>query len=599
MSQLPARSEVPVQATWNAESVFGSIQEWESEYEAVLAEIPKIHSFRGLVSQSTNKLAEVLSICDVIRARIGKLGVYSYTSYGVDTNNQAAARIDSKTATVHSRFSAACSFIAPEILAAGEQILSEISEIPGLEVYRHYLENLFRSRPHVRSSEVEEVLGMVGEPFAGPETTYTMLTSAEIVFEQVKDSKGTAHRVFQGTIGAQMHSDDAVLRRNAWESFADQFLAFKGTIASNYLTAVKQDVFKARARGFESSLDAALFGNNIPVSVFTTLIDVFEKHLPVWHRYWKVRRKALGLSVHGPYDIWAPIARQQPVIPLQKGIDWICQGMAPLGKEYVDALRTGCLTDRWLDCVPNMGKRAGAWSGGSLGTHPFIVMGYNDDLASMSTLAHELGHSMHSYLTWKTQPPIYADYSIFAAEVASNFDQALVRSHLLELHKSDSAFQIALIEEAMSNFHRYLFIMPTLARFELQVHTRVAQGKSMAADDLNDIMYELFAQGYGGEVAGDKARIGITWAQFPHLYMPFYVFQYATGISAAHALADQVSRDSGAATRYLDFLKAGSSRYPTDALKAAGCDLTVAEPIERAFATLAAYVDRLEQLTAG
>jgi len=280
-----------------------------------------------------------------------------------------------------------------------------------------------------------------------------------------------------------------------------------------------------------------------------------------------------------------------------QAVDWIAAGMQPLGDEYVNILRRGALEQRWVDIYPNKGKRAGAYSYGGPGTHPFIFMSYNDDLFSLSTLAHELGHSLHSYYSWQTQPPIYARYTLFAAEVASNFNQALVRAHLLTT-QMDRDFQIGVIEEAMSNFHRYFFIMPTLARFELEIHERVERGQALNAESLIQLMADLFAEGYGGEVELDVQRIGITWAEFStHLYSNFYVFQYATGIAGAHALAEKIlANEPGAVDRYLTFLKAGGSAYPLDALKQAGVDLTTPEPVEQTFAVLAGLVDRLAQL---
>jgi oligoendopeptidase F len=273
--------------------------------------------------------------------------------------------------------------------------------------------------------------------------------------------------------------------------------------------------------------------------------------------------------------------------------------MRPLGEEYVSTLRRGVLEDRWVDIYPNQGKRAGAFSSGTFGTHPFIMLNYNDDIYSMSTLAHELGHSMHSYYTWRTQPQVYANYTLFVAEVASNFNQAMVRAHLLNTN-SDPDFQIAVIEEAMSNFHRYFFIMPTLARFELEIHQRVERGEALTAESLNALMTELFREGYGDEVVIDADRIGITWAQFPtHLYSNFYAYQYATGISGAHTLAAGVLEEGpAAAERYLSFLKAGGSLFPLDALKLAGVDLSTPEPVEKTFAILAQMVGRLEQALA-
>jgi len=273
-------------------------------------------------------------------------------------------------------------------------------------------------------------------------------------------------------------------------------------------------------------------------------------------------------------------------------------GLKPLGDKYVNTLRQGCLQDRWVDIYPNQGKRQGAFSFGWRGTYPFIMMSYHDDLESMSTLAHELGHSMHSYLARKNQPFVYGDYSLFVAEVASNFNQAMVRANLFKTN-SEPDFQIAVIEEAMNNIHRYFFIMPTLARFELEIHERVERGEGVTADDMIELMADLFSEGYGSEMHIDRQRVGITWAQFGHLYSNFYVFQYATGISAAHALAGRILEGTpDAATNYIKFLSAGSSLYPVDALKLAGVDMSTPEAVERTFAVLAGYVDRLGTLTA-
>jgi oligoendopeptidase F len=286
-----------------------------------------------------------------------------------------------------------------------------------------------------------------------------------------------------------------------------------------------------------------------------------------------------------------------PEVSFDKAVEWICAGMEPLGNEYVEIMRRGVTKQRWVDVYPNQGKRAGAYSHGVPGTHPFILMSFNNDIFGLSTLAHELGHSMHSYFAWREQPLVYSEYSLFVAEVASNFNQALVRAHLLK-ESTDPAFQIAVIEEAMSNFHRYFFIMPTLARFELAIHERAERGEPLTANGMIELMNTLFAEGYGVEVAVDPERSGITWAQFPsHLYSPFYVYQYATGISAAHALARRVlGGTSTAAEEYLQFLKAGGSLYPLDALKLAGVDMMSAEPVEQTFEVLGDMVDRLEQL---
>ena len=297
-----------------------------------------------------------------------------------------------------------------------------------------------------------------------------------------------------------------------------------------------------------------------------------------------------------PYDIWAPLVEDQPTVSYKQAVEWVSEALSPMGDEYVSVLKKGCLEDRWVDIYPNQGKSGGAFSYGSPGTHPFILMSYSDDISSLSSLVHELGHSMHSYLTWQNQPMIYSNYSMFVAEVASNFHQAMVRDYLLE-ENIDPGLKISLIEEAMDNFHRYFFIMPTLARFELEVHERIERGEGLTADDMIGLMVDLFREGYGDEMHVDSERVGITWAQFPHLYVDYYVFQYATGISGAHALANRIlSGEEDAADDYLSFLKSGSSRYPVNALKVAGVDLSTPNPVEETFEYLSDLVNRLDEL---
>jgi oligoendopeptidase F len=343
-------------------------------------------------------------------------------------------------------------------------------------------------------------------------------------------------------------------------------------------------------------LEASLGSNNIPPVVFHALIETFKENLPTWHRYWRVRRKALDVDAFHVYDIKAPLSEDSPVIPFEQAVAWICEGMAPLGEEYVNILRKGTLEERWVDRARNRGKRQGAFSSGVYDTNPFILISYADDVFSMSTLAHELGHSLHSYYTRKAQPFVYSHYSLFVAEVASNFNQAMVRDYLFRT-KTEPLFQLALIEEAMSNFHRYFFIMPILARWELEMHERAEAGKPITAEVMSEVCANYFTEGYGEDIVFNRENIGITWAQLQHMYMNFYVYQYATGISAAHVLAKNV-REVGqeAVDRYLDFLSAGSSVYPLDALKAAGVDMTSSEPVNKAFTVMAQYVDRLEAL---
>ncbi len=597
-STLPTRDEVPVAYTWDASSVFPSDDAWEAEIESLNARLPSLDAFRGQLGASPETLADYFATVEGLRRSIGKISVYATMFYSVNTTDQAAIARRDRVQALHARVAAATAFAEPELLAIGLPTLRQwASAEPRLAIFAHYFNQLEQRQPHIRSVEVEELLSLAAEPFNAAASTHGVLTNADLQFPPAHDSSGESYDIAHGTIGALITHPDRELRRSAWEQYADAHLAMKNTMANCLAAGVKQNVFVARARRYPSALAAALTPNYIPLEVFHNLITTFRKHLPTWHRYWRIRRQALGYPQLHVYDCKAPLIAEPPHIPYQQAIDWVCAGMQPLGDEYVSVMQRGLLDQRWVDVYPNQGKRAGAFSMGVPGTYPFIMMSYNDDIFSLSTLAHELGHSMHTYYTHATQPFIYARYGLFVAEVASNFNQVLVRSHLLKSN-TDRDFQIAVIEEAMSNFHRYFFIMPTLARFELEIHERVERGEALTADDLNDLMADLFAEGYGSEVVMDRERVGITWAQFSsHLYSNFYVYQYATGISGAHTLGQAVlDGRPGAVDRYLDFLKAGSSLYPLDALRYAGVDLMSPEPVEQTFGVLAGLVDRLEGL---
>jgi oligoendopeptidase F len=597
---LPPRSEIPESRTWNAPSVFESRAAWETEYKTLKEIVPGLPAqYQGHLGDGPDVLARFLETFYDLYGRLGKIYVYAGMFAAVDTADQDAAAMSGQAMGLYSQLVTAAAFAEPEVLALGQDTLKAwMQQDARLVIYAHYVDNLFRKQAHVRSAEVEEVLGMAVDPLINVSRTAEMLADAELEFAPAVTSGGESISVEQGNILSHQLSPDRELRRSAEQSYHDGYLAFKNTFASNLVTAVKSDVFYARARHYASSLEASLSANNIPVEVFHNLIDTFRKHLPTWHRYWAIRRKALGVDKLHWYDTLAPLTDAQPEVDFAQAVEWITAGMAPLGEAYTSTLRRGCLQDRWVDYLPNQNKRQGAFSSGWKGTHPFIMMSFNGSLQAASTLAHELGHSMHSYFTWQHQPMVYADYSIFVAEVASNFNQALVRAHLLNEKADDPGFQIAVIEEAMHNFRRYFFIMPTLARFELDIHERAERGEGITADALIGLMADLLSEGYGDEMELDRARDGIMWAEFGHLYANFYVFQYATGISAAHALAEDIlAGKPGAVEHYLGFLKTGGSLYPLDALKRAGVDMTTPEAVERTYGVLAGYVDRLEKLT--
>ncbi len=594
---LPPRGALKREDTWNAESVYATPAAWDAEQQALPAEIEAVARHQGHLGEGPAALVSAFQDFAALYGRIGKLLTYALMAHHVDTTDQAAARRYGQAQGLYGQMMGSLGFFDPELLSIGQDALNEwMRAEPELAGYAHYIHDLFRRQAHVRSADVEQVLGMLADPFSGPRTTANFLTNADLKFRPATASDGAELPMSVAALEKLLGEPDRDARRTAWESYMDAHLGFKNTLASNLATSIKQNVFTARARQYPSSLEAALFVDNLSVDVFHNLIETFHKNLPTWRRYWAIRRRALGVETLQPYDVWAPLTTTRPTLTFQQAVDWICAGLAPLGETYVNTLRHGCLEERWVDRYANQGKTDSQFSAGWQGTHPFILMRFDGDLSSMSTLAHELGHSLHSYFTWITQPMIYSQYSLFAAEVASNFNQAMVRAHLLA-HNPDRDFQISVIEEAMSNFHRYFFIMPTLARFELETHQRVERGQGLTADDMIELMADLFAEAFGPEVSFDRHRMGMTWATFGHLYADYYVYQYATGISGANALARRLlAGELGAAEAYLGFLKAGGSLYPLEALKRAGVDLTTPQPVEDTFAVLAGLVDRLEKL---
>jgi len=599
-SKVPHRNKLDTKFTWNAESVFPSNEAWEQEVQQILEGIPPVKQYQGRLAESPSVLLEALEAVFELISCAQKVFMYAGFSSAVDTTDQHAAGMRAKAQGMYGQVLSAVSFLQPGILEIGREKLDGWMAQPAgekLAAYKHYFDDLFRKQAHVRSAEVEELLGLVSDPLQGPSNSTNMLTNADFKFKPVRDSAGKVLDLTQGTYPHILHHPDRKVRRSAYRNYTDKYIEHKNTLASNLAHSIKANVFHMQARKHESSLAAALFDLNVPTAVFHSLIDTFKKNLPVWHRYFEIRRKVLGLRKFSYYDMWAPIVKRKVKVPFEKGVELICESLAPMGKEYVETVRRGCLQDRWVDVYPNQGKAEGAFSWGSLGTHPFINMSYVDDVTSLSTLAHELGHSMHSYLTWRNQPFIYTDYSLFVAEVASNFHQAMLRGHLLKT-VSDKNFRLALIEEAVGgNFFRYFFQMPTLARFELETHQRVERGEPLTADSMVTLMADLFAEGFGPGFELDRERVGMTWATFGHLFADYYVYAYATGISGANALAGKILRgEPEAVENYLGFLKSGNSDYSLNVLRKAGVDLATPQAVEETFVVMESYIDQMEKL---
>jgi oligoendopeptidase F len=595
-TDLPPRSAVPVEQQWDLASVYPSDSAWEADYAAVAAALPDLGRWQSRLGQSAG-LLEALQARDREQTRVWRLQQYAGMQMIGDQGDPAAAARSQQATALEATLGEAVAYIEPELLALDPARLAALlAEEPRLAVYAHYLDNLRRRAAHVGPAAVERVLAAAGSITLAPYRTYNVLVNAELDLGRVPDGQGGQTALAQGNLDALLAGPDRAVRQAAWESYADAHLGIRNTLAQVLAAGIGSHAFLARGRDYPSALDAALDRTNMPRSVYTHLIAACRDALPLWRRYWEIRRRALGVSVLEGYDIHVPLVRGARRIRYADARELICSALAPLGPDYGAVLRRGLFEERWVDWARNEGKAAGASSSGAPGTHPFLYLSYDDSLLSVSTLAHELGHSVHSYFAWQAQPAVYAWYADFAGETASNMNQALLRAHLLATD-SDPDFQLEVLAEAMNNFHRYLFLMPILAQFELDCYERVERGEGLSADTMSERITDLFREGYGPAVHIDAPRVGVTWAQFPHLYFGHYVHTYALGIAAANALAATVRQEGApAAARYLGFLQASDSVYPLDALRLAGVDLTTPEPVARAFAVLETLIDRLDTL---
>ncbi|WDA58083.1 oligoendopeptidase F [Deinococcus aquaticus] len=593
---LPRRQDVPQEQTWDIEALYATPDAWAAEGDALSRDIATLSVHAGQLGTPDGLLA-YLAAADDVELRLNRFMSYAGMTASVDGRDAVAAARRDRAGNLGAHYGSTAAFYRPELLALDEATVRGWLDRPDFADQRVRLERILRGKPHVRSAEVEELLGAVQAPFASERGIHPALANMDLRF-------GTAggETVTQGNVDRLTSHPDREVRREAWEGYADAHLAARHSQAAMYATNIRQSVFLARARRYPDAITASLAPDRIPTDVVTTLLHTYRASTPIWHRYWRVRREWLGLNELREYDVKAALVPPRHVDYAQ-AVTWIGEGMAPLGEEYVQDMLSGLTTERWVDYAENDGKRQGAYSNGGGRVKPFIFMTWNDTMNSYSTLAHEIGHSMHSLLSMREHPYSVPRYTLFHAEVASNFNQAMVRAHLLKQAREngDTEFEVQIIEEALSNFHRYFFIMPTLAAFELEAYRRIEAGGTLSAPDLTELTADLLAQGYGDGVTMDRERSGILWAQFStHLYANFYAYQYATGISAAHQLLETFAGDPDAAREnYLRFLRSGGRLDPIDALREAGVDMLSPAPVQATFRTLEGYVARLEELLAG
>jgi oligoendopeptidase F len=595
---LPRRDEIPAERTWDETSVYPSGEAWEAALAAANAGVPALGRFRGRLGESAATLLDALRTRDEWRALVWHIRWYPAMGVKTDAGDAVAAERHQRAMALIARVDEALAYLDPELLALGPERFAALrAELPDLGLYAHALDKLRRRAAHVRPPEVEAVIAAAGDLASSSYETYKALVNGELRFGSVAGADGAEVAVGQATIHALTRRPERATRAAAWAAYADGHLALRHTFANLLAANWKRDLFLARARGYPTSLDAALDGAMLPRAVFDNLLAAGRRNLPTWHRYFELKRRALGVEKLRGYDLDAPLARTRRRIPYDEARAIVLASVAPLGEEYAGILRRGLYEERWVDWAANAGKAGGAEQSGAYGLHPFVLLTYDDGLLWVGTLAHELGHAMHVHYCNAAQPPAYENFADYLAETASTFGQEMQRAHLLRANPDDPEFRLEILDDALGTAWRYLLQMPLLTQLEMEGHKRIERGDGLSADWLSERTLALLAEAYGPAVALDPARDGIQWARFPHLYLNFYTYQYALGLAAAMALADGVLREGEpAAARYIAFLKEGDSVYPLDAWRIAGVDMASPAPVERAYAALAAMLDQLEEI---
>jgi len=593
---LKKRDEIPVEFTWNLESIFSTNEEWERDFQTLQQRLPELEAVAGTLSHSGQALLTVLQKRDELSKELERLYVYASMRKDEDTTNSTYQGMADRAVQLYVRLSTIAAYIEPEILALPQDKLDRfIKETPGLELYGQQLHDLNRKRGHIRSAEIESVLAAAGEMAETPGGVFTMIDNADLKLPTIKDEAGEEVELTKGNYQLFIRSTDRRVRKDAFEGLHSTFLKQRNTIASTLAAQVKTDIFYTTQHNYSSSREHALARYNIPVSVYDNLVETVSEHIPLLNRYLKLRKRILQLDELHMYDLYVPIVEEtREEISYQQARDTVVAALAPLGENYLDTLKKG-FTKRWIDVYETPGKRGGAYSGGAYTTQPFILMNYQNNRDSMFTLAHELGHSLHSFYTRNYQPYQYGDYTIFVAEVASTLNEGLLTEHLLKT-TSDTALRLAILNHSLEGFRGTLFRQTMFAEFEQQIHSRAEKGEPLTADSLSALYHGLNEKYYGGETFIDEL-IDIEWARIPHFYSSFYVYQYATGISAASALVQQILHEGKPAVeRYLKFLSSGSSDYSIELLKKAGVDMTSPEPIRQALALFESHLAQMEEL---
>ena len=597
--KLNTREEADARCKWAIEDLYKDDEDWKRDYELLKSRIPELTKFRGRLGESAEVLLSMQKLSDELNQLLEKIYVYANQRLHENTDNSTYQNMASQAQGLLVELSESLSFVEPELMELPDGIIETfLDENEELLVYRQYFENIIRQKKHVLPTEQEQLLAAMGEVTESPKDIFSMFNNADIRFPEITGEDGHPVQVTHGRYMSLMQSRNRQVRKDAFEAMYGVYGDWRNTLAAMYRANVKQEAFLAKAHKYTSDLEAALDGSHIPVKVYEQLIEAVHESMPLMYRYMKLRKKLLGVEELHMYDLYVPVIEQDhSEIPFEQAKKTVLEGLAPMGEEYLHLLREG-FDHGWIDVYENQGKRTGAYSWGAYGTHPYVLLNYQGTLHDVFTLAHEMGHALHSWYSDEHQPYIYAGYRIFVAEVASTCNEALLIHYLMEQSKKagDQKKTMYLINYFLEQFRTTLFRQTMFAEFEKITHGLQEQGETLTADRLCEIYYDLNKLYFGEEICVDQ-EIAMEWARIPHFYTPFYVYQYATGFSAAIALSKQIlEQGAPAVEQYKKFLKGGSSMYPLELLKVAGVDMEQKAPVQDALAVFAQYLDEMERL---
>ena len=590
------RSEVKTEDTWRLGDLFSNVTEWEKACEELNRRIQEIPRFYGTLGQGADSLYAYLVFQSETEQLLEKIYVYANLKYHEDTANADSQMLAERADAYMTAYNEKDAFFVPELLAIRDEELKEWLENPAFADYREYVMEIIRKKEHMLSKEEETLLAGVYEIANTPSNVFSMFQNADLKFPELVEEDGTRHPLTHGNYMVYMKDARQSIRRQAFFSLYHTYEAYQNTLASLYASNVKQELFYAKARKYGSSLEKALDSSRIPVNVYKNLIAIVGEHLGAMYRYMDVRKRALGLSELHMYDIYVSIAeKQEDHYTFEEAEELVLKALEPMGEEYIHLLKKG-LKDRWIDRYENEGKRSGAYSWAAYGTHPYVLLNFQGRLNDVFTLAHEMGHAIHSYYSNENQPFRNAGYRIFVAEVASTCNEALLMHYLLE-HTESREKRACLINYYLEQFRTTLFRQTMFAEFEQITHGKLQEGEALTARNLKTIYHGLNEKYFGPDVVIDD-EIDMEWARIPHFYTPFYVYQYATGYSAAIALSGKILKEGAPAVKkYVDgFLKGGCSQSPLELLKNAGVDMNSREPVESAMKVFEDLVTQMERL---